>query len=255
MSIYGQPTRFHTSNCIEQRFLKIMDSDFNFQNGDDIRNMGLEEMRRQKVLLASELKAIDAQISDLAFNNYGTYADAGRATHDCSKTFGEMRDKTVDLSSQAEELTNAFQEFRVKAKQLSEEQDLVRKALDKSNPIWELLTLPSRMDVCIRAGYYDLAYTLTNYGMQLQQQTQLYKNPLIKKVADHLVEARSYLLEELFNKFAGPLDLAESIKVVNNVRKMPYLTANQLRIAVLQHRDIYLEKQILDISVSIKEIY
>ncbi|CAO4374603.1 unnamed protein product [Caenorhabditis nigoni] len=199
MSIYGQPTRFHTINCTEQSFLKIMDSDFNFQNGDDIRNMGLEEMRRQKVLLASELKAIDAQISDLAFNNYGTYADAGRATHDCSKTFGEMRDKTVDLSSQAEELTNAFHEFRLKAKQLSEEQDLVKKALDKSNPIWELLTLPSRMDVCIRAGYYDLAYTLTNYGMQLQQQTQLYKNPLIKKVADHLVEARSYLLEELFN--------------------------------------------------------
>lgn len=30
---------------------------------------------------------------------------------------------------------------------------------------------------------------------------------------------------------------------------MPSLTANQLRIAVLQHRDIYLEKQILDISV------
>lgn len=66
------------------------------------------------------------------------------------------------------------------------------------------------------------------------------------------MEARAYLLEELFNKFAGPLDLAESIKVVNNVRKMPYLTANQLRIAVLQHRDIYLEKQILDISVSEK---
>lgn len=36
------------------------------------------------------------------------------------------------------------------------------------------------MDICIRAGYYDLAYTLTNYGLQLQQQTQLYRNPLIK---------------------------------------------------------------------------
>ncbi|EGT48511.1 hypothetical protein CAEBREN_07977 [Caenorhabditis brenneri] len=231
-----------------------MDSDYNFQPGDDIRNMGLEEMRRQKVLLASELKAIDAQISDLAFNNYGTYADAGRATHDCSKTFGEMRDKTVNLSGQADELTTAFQEFRSKAKKLAEEQDLVRKSLDKSNPIWELLTLPSRMDICIRAGYYDLAYTLTNYGMQLQQQSHLCKNPLIKKVADHLVEARAYLLEELFNKFAGPLDLAESIKVVNNVRKMPFLTANQLRIAVLQHRDIYLEKQILDISGNVDVI-
>ncbi|CAI5448292.1 unnamed protein product [Caenorhabditis angaria] len=218
---------------------------------NDVRNMGLEQMRRERLMLASELKSIESQISDLAFNNYGTYADAGRATHDCSKTFGEMRDKTVDLSGQADELTQAFSDFRTKSKVLAAEQELTKKALDKTNPIWELLSLPSRMDVCIRAGYYDLAYTLTNYGMQLQNQSNLYKNPLIKKVADRLVEARSYLLEELFNKFAGPLDLAESIKVVNNVRKMPYLTANQLRIAVLQHRDIYLDKLILDISVSV----
>lgn len=35
------------------------------------------------------------------------------------------------------------------------------------------------MDVCIRAGYYEDAYLLTNYGMQLQQHG-LTNNPLIK---------------------------------------------------------------------------
>uniref|UniRef100_A0A1I7WMR4 Conserved oligomeric Golgi complex subunit 8 n=1 Tax=Heterorhabditis bacteriophora TaxID=37862 RepID=A0A1I7WMR4_HETBA len=102
------------------------------------------------------------------------------------------------------------------------------------------------MDLCIRAGYYEAAYSLTNYGMTLQQHS-IIKNPLIKNIADRLVEARSFLLDELFNKFSGPLDLAASIQVVNNVRKMPYLTSSQLRISVLQHRDIYLDKQILDI--------
>ena len=35
------------------------------------------------------------------------------------------------------------------------------------------------MDVCIRAGYYEAAYSLTNYGMMLQQHA-IIKNPLIK---------------------------------------------------------------------------
>lgn len=35
------------------------------------------------------------------------------------------------------------------------------------------------MDVCIRAGYYEAAYSLTNYGMMLQQHS-IIKNPLVK---------------------------------------------------------------------------
>ncbi|CAD6199237.1 unnamed protein product [Caenorhabditis auriculariae] len=145
---------------------------------DEVRSMGIEQMRREKALLASELKSIEAQISDLAFNNYGTYADAGRATHDCSKVFHEMRDKTDGLSAEISHMNEEFQSFRAKSKALSAEQELIRKAIDKSNPVWELLSLPSRMDICIRAGYYDSAYSLTNYGMQLQQQSALIKEPI-----------------------------------------------------------------------------
>lgn len=72
---------------------------------------------------------------------------------------------------------------------------------------------------------------------------------MLQTIADKLVDARSLLLEELFNKFSGPMDLATSLQVVNNVRKMPYLTPTQLRVSILQHKDVYLEKQLMDISV------
>lgn len=48
------------------------------------------------------------------------------------------------------------------------------------------LPLLQRMDVCIRAGYYEAAYSLTNYGMMLQQHT-IIKNPVIK-VGDMFTE-------------------------------------------------------------------
>lgn len=68
-------------------------------------------------------------------------------------------------------------------------------------------------------------------------------------MVDKIIEARHYLLDELFNRFAGPIDLATSIQIMNNIRKIPNLSAIQLRVAVLQYRDIYLEKQISEIKV------
>ncbi|KHJ93679.1 Dor1-like family protein [Oesophagostomum dentatum] len=202
---------------------------------------------RERSLISNDLKSLQDQIGDLAFNNYRTYADAGRTTQHCTEIFTEMKDKLRLVSGEIPELATELRDFHARTKDVCNELETVRSACQKDSPVWELLSLPSRMDVCIRAGYYEAAYSLTNYGMMLQQHSVI-KNPLIKSIADKLVEARSFLLEELFNKFSGPLDLASSIQVVNNVRKMPYLTPTQLRVCILQHRDIYLDRQILDIT-------
>nr|CDJ93876.1 Dor1 protein domain containing protein [Haemonchus contortus] len=214
---------------------------------EELRTMGSEQLRRERTLILNDLKSLQDQIGDLAFNNYRTYADAGRTTQHCTEIFTEMKDKLRVVSAEVPELASELRTFHTRTKDLSRELDAVQSACHKENLVWELISLPSRMDVCIRAGYYEAAYSLTNYGMMLQQHS-IIKNPLIKAIADKLVEARSFLLEELFNKFAGPLDLASSIQVVNNVRKMPYLTPTQLRTCILQHRDMYLDRQILDIT-------
>ena len=71
---------------------------------------------------------------------------------------------------------------------------------------------------------------------------------------DKLIEARHGLLDELFNKFAGPIDdLAKSVQskyifsavlyhhnssllVINNIRKIPYMSNAQLRLSILHYR-------------------
>lgn len=213
----------------------------------ELKAMGLEQLRRERSLILNDLISLEDQIGDLAFKNYRTYADAGRTTQHCTEIFTEMNDKLRIVSEQIPKLASELKCFHACTKNVSNELDLVKSACQKEGALWELLSLPSRMDLCIRAGYYEAAYSLTNYGMVLQQHS-IIKNPLIKVIADKLVEARSYLLEELFNKFSGPLDLASSIQVVNNVRKIPNLTPTQLRVSILQHRDMYLNKQILDIA-------
>ncbi|KAK6027139.1 Dor1-like family protein [Ostertagia ostertagi] len=236
-------------SCRQALIICEMDLPPQFTIEDELRTMGSEQLRRERNLILSDLKSLQDQIGDLAFNNYRTYADAGRTTQHCTEIFTEMKDKLRVVSAQVPELVGSYRCIPCCVAKTVVERIGYRSSQPARKRIscGELLSLPSRMDVCIRAGYYEAAYSLTNYGMMLQQHS-IIKNPLIKGIADKLVEARSFLLEELFNKFSGPLDLASSIQVVNNVRKMPYLTPTQLRACILQHRDMYLDRQILDIT-------
>uniref|UniRef100_A0A914YB40 Conserved oligomeric Golgi complex subunit 8 n=1 Tax=Panagrolaimus superbus TaxID=310955 RepID=A0A914YB40_9BILA len=61
---------------------------------------------------------------------------------------------------------------------------------------------------------------------------------------DYIIDSRHVLLDELFNKFSGPLDLSTSIKIINNIRKIPYISMTQLRVSILQYRDLFLDSQI-----------
>ncbi|VDM58719.1 unnamed protein product [Angiostrongylus costaricensis] len=137
--------------------------------------MGSEQLRRERSLILNDLRSLDDQIGDLAFNNYRTYADAGRTTQHCTEIFTEMSEKLRVVSEQIPKLASELQSFHTCAKNVSNELDIVQSASQKESALWELLSLPSG-------------------------------------IANKLVEARSFLLEELFNKFSGPLDLASSIQ-------------------------------------------
>lgn len=217
-----------------------------FDVNSDLKSSTANQLRQEKQSISSQLLHVQQQISDLAFCNYRTYADAGSTTEHCRKRFAEASELVDSIDSEIIGLRECLSNFRERNVKISQEVAFLKSAESKESPLWDMLSLPTRMDVCIRAGYYEDAYLLTNYGMQLQQHG-LTKNPLIKTVSNKLVEARHHLLNELFNQFAGPIDLASSIQVVNNIRKIPCLSPTQLRISVLHYRDLFLEKQVMNI--------
>lgn len=218
-----------------------------FDVESELKSSSAQQLRQEKHGICSQLLHVQQQISDLAYGNYRTYADAGSTTEHCRKRFTEANGLVDSIDTEISGLRENLGEFRERSGKIAQELACLKSAESKESPLWDILSLPTRMDVCIRAGYYEDAYLLTNYGMQLQQHG-LTKNPLIKVVSDKLVDARHHLLNELFNRFAGPIDLASSIQVVNNIRKIPCLSPTQLRVSILHYRDLYLEKQLMNIK-------
>lgn len=106
------------------------------------------------------------------------------------------------------------------------------------------------IEKCIQLGEYESAFALTDFAINLKS-SRLYNNPIVKKPVDYIIEARHGLLDELFDKFTGPIDLAKNILIVNNIRKIPYISNTQLRVSILHYRDIYLENLVADAMVSV----
>ncbi|MCP9257478.1 Conserved oligomeric Golgi complex subunit 8 [Dirofilaria immitis] len=177
---------------------------------NELRILSTTQLKQEKHNTAFQLLDVQQQISDLAYGNYRVYADTGNTAERCRQLFAQASDLVEEIEKGIESVRESMKLFDSKMMKLNKN---------------------SCMDICIRAGYYDMAYLLTNYG----------------RVADKLIDARYQLLVELFNRFAGPIDLASSIQIVNNIRKIPCLSSTQMRVMILQYRDVYLEKRLSDI--------
>uniref|UniRef100_A0AC34F0D9 Conserved oligomeric Golgi complex subunit 8 n=1 Tax=Panagrolaimus sp. ES5 TaxID=591445 RepID=A0AC34F0D9_9BILA len=207
----------------------------------DIQQLTLAEISSQRTGLSSRIGHLSNEISDLAFNNYRTYADAGRTAEHCKKMVSFVT--YCCIKENMPELTSGIKTFAEKTKEFHKEYDNVATVNNRENLLWKILDMPKIMHQCIRSGEYEAAFALTDFAVSLKH-SRLYQQPIIKKPVDFVIEARHGLLDELFNKFSGPIDLSRSIQVVNNIRKIPYISNTQLRVSILQYRDVFLDSQV-----------
>ncbi|KAF7637886.1 hypothetical protein Mgra_00002591 [Meloidogyne graminicola] len=227
-------------------------------NESDMHSMSLDELKKLHRRVEAKCHDLQGELSDLAFHNYRTYVDVSTTAEYCREKFSQMDLLMRQSSSSFPNLQEKIDQFKSQSSKLLNEFKLLSELMEK----------------CIRAGHFDQAYSITNFALSIKQ-SKLVQYPLFKNVVDYLLEARHSFLDELFNKFNGPLNLAHSIQVfllqfylivflfyvINNIRKIPYISKTQLRISILQYRDIYLEKKVStimsepDFSLRVIEIY
>ncbi|KAL3121762.1 hypothetical protein niasHT_002029 [Heterodera trifolii] len=210
----------------------------------EFASLNFGEISSEKDRVVGRIQHLQNELSDLAFHNYRTYVDVGRTAEHCKEMFAQMNSFMVKLKAEFPDLIGCINLANSDSEKFLEEYELLHEVESISNIIWKVLRLPKLMDKYIRTGRYEQAYSLTNFAISLKQSKLTQKNAMLAKVVDVLIEARHNLLNELFSKFAGPIDLSRSIQIVNNIRKIPFISNIQLRESILQYRDIYMDKNI-----------
>uniref|UniRef100_A0AC35F816 Conserved oligomeric Golgi complex subunit 8 n=1 Tax=Panagrolaimus sp. PS1159 TaxID=55785 RepID=A0AC35F816_9BILA len=208
-----------------------------------VQQFTLEEITSHLKGLTLRINHLNNEVTTLAFNNYRTYADAGRATEQCKTMFSDVHDNVKRVKESLPEVSASIKEYSDGIKEFHKEYNNVSAVINHDNLLWKIMDMSKMFNECIRLNEYEAAFALTDFAVNLKC-SRLYYQPLIKKPVDYVIDARHSLLDELFNKFTGPLDLSTSIQIINNIRKIPYISNTQLRVSILQYRNLFLDSQI-----------
>lgn len=217
-----------------------------FQNMNEYVNWNYNDLKNEKLFLSHCWENLKESLNQLAFSNYKTYADASRTSQECTTTITQLDDFLKSSSSEINQIINSVKEFSEKSKEIHSNFDTLRKLHSSESVGRQLISLPKMMDDCVRDGQYESAYMLTKFGLDLTR-NRLTEKPIVKVVAENLMESRHKLLDELFNKFAFSIDLATSIKVISSIKQIPFVTNVQMKVSLLQYRDLYLDKLLANI--------
>uniref|UniRef100_A0A0K0G129 Conserved oligomeric Golgi complex subunit 8 n=1 Tax=Strongyloides venezuelensis TaxID=75913 RepID=A0A0K0G129_STRVS len=209
-------------------------------------NWSYNDLKNEKLFLSHCWDNLKESLNQLAFSNYKTYADASRTSQECTTTITQLDDFLRSSSSEINHIINSVKEFSEKSKEIYRNFDTLKKLHSPESVGRQLISLPKMMDDCVREGQYESAYMLTKLGLDLTR-NRLTEKPIVKAVAETLMESRHKLLDELFNKFAFSIDLATSIKVISSIKQIPFVTTVQMKVSLLQYRDLYLDKLLANI--------
>ncbi|MFH4980148.1 hypothetical protein AB6A40_006857 [Gnathostoma spinigerum] len=111
--------------------------------GIDICSKTIQELRHEKQTTASQLLDLQRKISDLAYGNYRTYADAGSTTEHCRRMYGEANELVNDIREDLVCLQSSLKGFELSTGKTDEGLKYLKAAEMKDSPVWDILTLPT----------------------------------------------------------------------------------------------------------------
>jgi hypothetical protein len=118
--------------------------------------------------------------------------------------------------------------------------------LEQHDKLLDILQIPQLIDACVRNGYYSEAMDLSAHTVTLL--ARFPKVPIIIDIAAEAEQAIRLMSTQLLNLLRKPAKLPVLFKAVNFLRRMGSLDEEELAVAFLTSREIYLEGAFGDIE-------
>ena len=112
----------------------------------------------QRSGLSSRINHLTNEIGDLAFNNYRTYADAGRTAEHCKEMvsfisfvvsltlhlfqFSNIHNNINEVKVKMPKLVETVQGFSERTKTFHKEYDVLTSVIDRNNLLWKIIDMP-----------------------------------------------------------------------------------------------------------------
>lgn len=210
------------------------------ESQDYIRALSLKSMAHlleEPERVENDMKNINKQMEDLAYNNFRVFLQLSECTSDVKKEMADIKSHCEGIEGSAPNFISICQEFCKNTQAISNTRRLNSKTLKQHPAILELLEIPQVMDTCIKNHHYDEALEIEKFVNRLEYQHSDIR--IISDIVKEVKDSVGQMATQLHQSLSQDIDLPACIRTIGYLKKLAIYTDYELKVVFLQCRGLY----------------
>ncbi|PCH34172.1 Dor1-domain-containing protein [Wolfiporia cocos MD-104 SS10] len=204
-----------------------------------LTSLPLSKLEAQPTELSSSFAQLTNALTTLCYTSYPTFLSIHSTTSTLSSSLSSLSSSLEALISSLPTLEASARSFGEDTREIQKERRKASLVLEHHDKLYDVLSLPTLLDSCIRNHNYTEALLLANHSTSLSQRFP--DNPLIQSVKSDCDARVQAMLGQLLRMLSEQAKLPALFRAVGFLRKMDVLDEPELALAFLTGRRVYLE--------------
>jgi conserved oligomeric Golgi complex subunit 8 len=217
-----------------------------------LTDLPLSALEAEPTTLNSSSAQLTNALTTLCHTSYPTFLSLHTTTSTLASSLGALSSSLDSLLSALPALENSARAFAQETRDIQKERRQSSLVLEQHDKLYDVLSLPTLLDSCVRNHNYSEALLLSNHASSLLQRFPL--NPLIQSVKTECDIRVQSMLGQLLSTLREQAKLPALYKSVNFLRKMDVLNEDELALAFLTGRSYYLDGTLKATEIEKKSI-
>ncbi|THH33363.1 hypothetical protein EUX98_g857 [Antrodiella citrinella] len=204
-----------------------------------LTSLPLTSLQSEPVSLSSSSAQLTNALTTLCHTSYPTFLSLHATASTLTASLSSLSSSLDSLLSTLPSLETSTRAFAQETRKIQRERRKASLILEHHDKLYDMLSLPMLLDSCIRNHNYNEALLLASHSATLSKRFP--NNPLIQSVRAECDARVQAMLTQLLGVLNEPAKLPALFRTVNFLRKMEVMDEQELALAFLTGRGVYLD--------------
>ncbi|TCD69643.1 hypothetical protein EIP91_006868 [Steccherinum ochraceum] len=204
-----------------------------------LTNLHLDALQSEPTSLSSSSAQLTNALTTLCHTSYPTFLSLHATTSTLSTSLSSLSSSIDSLLTTLPSLEGSARTFAQETRKIQKDRRKASLILEHHDKLYDVLSLPMLLDSCIRNHNYNEALLLSSHSSSLSQRFP--DNPLIQSVRAECDARVQAMLTQLLGVLNEQAKLPALFRAVNFLRKMEVMDEQELALAFLTGRGLYLD--------------
>ena len=204
-----------------------------------LTTLPLPSLLAEPQTLSNEINTLTSQLTNLCTSEYSTFLSLHSASSTLSDSLSSFSSSLDALLESIPILESETQLFASSTKTIQSQRRKAALVLEQHDKLLDILQIPQLIDTCVRNGYYSEAMDLSAHTSSLLERFPAV--PVVIDIAAEAEQAIRLMSSQLLLLLREQAKLPALFKAVNFLRRMGTFNEEELALAFLTSRAMYLE--------------